>query len=792
MKFKTTSDIELLDDIIGQPRAIEAIQVGIEMQGEGYNVFAFGHPGVGRRTMVRQFLSQRAPKEAAPDDWCYVNNLEDNSKPIALNLPAGSAPEFRYDIDQLLADVQVVLPKAFSSDEFQRRRAELQKKVLETEHKRMQEISASAEEQGINIIFSPTGVAFQPLRDAKPLTPEEIEALSDAERTELEAKVEKLQSRILEAMKAAPKAFREARHQLEELNKEVARQAFEPLVDELRNKYADFPSVIAHLDAIADHLMGHALALLQSGQDGGEIGDSDDQGLFAAPQTAFFDAYRVNELVTMDPNAGAPIVYEENPTFENLLGRVEYIAQMGTLVTDFSLIKPGSLHNANGGYLILHAHRVFSIPFAWEALKLALLTKEIRIDSPRSFLGVMTTASLEPEPIPLNVKVILIGSGLLYHLLQIYDPDFSDLFKIAADFAEDMDRSEDEESLYARLIATLVSRHDLPPFDRAAVARVIEQSSRMAGDTRKLTVRVRAVSGLLQEAAYWAGREGRDAVGVEDVQRAIDGQVFRLDRINARLHENVVRGIHLIETSGEQVGQVNALSVFGFGDQYFGQPNRITARTHLGSGDVIDIEREVELGGPTHTKGVLILQGLLTGRYARRQPFALSASLVFEQSYGGIDGDSASCAELFALVSSIGDVPLKQNLAVTGSLNQHGAVQAIGGVNEKVEGFFDICAERGLDGSHGVLIPASNVEHLMLRRDVVDAVEQGQFHLYTMKDVDEGLEVMTGVPAGKPDAEGNYPEGSINAAVMESVAKSADIRKQFGANKGEAGSEEST
>ncbi len=785
LRFKTTDGLKPLDDIIGQPRALEAIQLGIEIRGEGYNIFASGHPGVGRRTMIRQFLSQRTPDEPAPDDWCYVNNLEANDKPIALRLPAGRAPEFRYDIDQLLEDVQVVLPKAFSSDEYQRRSEELQKTALEVQHERIQEITASAEEKSIDIIWSPTGVAFQPLHDGKPMTPEEIEAFPEAKRKELEETVEVLQKRILEAMKEAPKAFREARHKLEELNKEVARQAFEPLVDELRQKYAEFPGVIAHLDALMKHLMDHALALIQSNQTDGEMGDGDDANLFGAKQTLLFEAYRVNELVTRDPKEGAPVVYEDNPTFENLLGRIEYVSQMGTLLTDFSLIKPGSLHKANGGYLILHAHRLFSTPFAWEALKLALRAKEIRIDSAHSFIGMVSTVSLEPEPIPLDVKVILIGSSYLYHLLQAYDPDFPDLFKVAADFSDDMNRSEEEENVYARLVATLIKRHKLPAFDRPAVQRIIEHSSRMAGDTQKLTVRVRAIGGLLQEAVYWAGRDGRDTVGANDVQRAVDGQVFRLDRVKERLHENIARGTLLIDTSGSTIGQVNGLSVFGLGDHYFGQPSRITAQTRLGDGNVVDIEREIKMGGPSHSKGVLILQGLLMGRYARHQPFALSASIVFEQSYGGVDGDSATCAEFIALLSSISGVPLKQNIAITGSMNQHGEAQAIGGVNEKIEGFFDVCSTRGLDGSHGVLIPQANVKHLMLRADVVEAVKQKQFHVYTMNTVDDGLEVLTGMTAGTPNAKGGYPKGSVNAAVAKAVAESAAIRKRFHSDKGD-------
>jgi lon-related putative ATP-dependent protease len=484
-------------------------------------------------------------------------------------------------------------------------------------------------------------------------------------------------------------------------------------------------------------------------------------------------------MVTHDSDNGAPVVYEENPTYDNMLGRVEYMSEMGTLVTDFNLIKPGSLHRANGGYLIVDAHRLLSNPFVWDGLKRALNASEIRIESAASALGLTSTVSLEPETVPLDVKVILLGSTQLYYLLQYYDPDFQELIRVPADFSEDMPWEEKEESTYAQLIATLIERQELQPFDRSAVSRMIEHSARMAGDTQKLSIRIRALTSILRESSYWASRNGRTVVTGEDVEQTVRSQFSRLNRSQERIQEGIRRNILLIDTAGTRVGQVNGLSVFQFGDHMFGAPTRITASTRMGNGNVVDIEREIEQGGPSHSKGVMILQGFVTQRYARKKPFSLSGSLVFEQTYGGVDGDSATCAELFCLLSSIAEVPLKQCFAVTGSMNQNGDVQVIGGVNEKIEAFFDVCRERGLDGSHGVLMPASNVQHLMLRSDVVEACREGKFHIFPLENVDQGIEILSGLSAGELDETGNFPKGSFNAILSEKLVETAELKRAF-------------
>jgi len=497
----------------------------------------------------------------------------------------------------------------------------------------------------------------------------------------------------------------------------------------------------------------------------------------------------VNVLVDHSQSKGAPVIYEEHPTYNNLIGRIEHLAQMGALVTDFNLIKPGALHRANGGYLILDARQLLPQPYAWDGLKRALRSREVRIEPLGQALSLVSTVSLEPEPIPLDEKVVLIGERLLYYLLYQYDPDFGELFKVEADFNEEMARTSENNLLYARLIGTMARKEELRPFDRGAVARVIERSTRMAGDAEKLSTHMLSIADLLREADYWADVAGNNVVTTDDVQRAIDAQIHRADRLQERVQEQIQRGTILIDTTGERVGQVNGLSVIGLGNFAFGQPSRITARARLGKGEVVDIEREVELGGPIHSKGVLILSGFLGARYAAKRPLSLSASLVFEQSYGGVEGDSASMAELCALLSALAEVPIKQSWAMTGSVNQHGEAQPIGGVNEKIEGFFDVCClqGRGLTGKQGVIIPASNVQHLMLRQDIVEAVEAGQFHVYPVRTVDQAMELLTGIPAGEQDEEGNFPEGSINQRVEARLIELAEKQRAFAAPPEETG-----
>jgi lon-related putative ATP-dependent protease len=553
-----------------------------------------------------------------------------------------------------------------------------------------------------------------------------------------------------------------------------------PLLAELRERFGELEAVVRFLQVVEEDVIHNASSFLaRESEQAQQPSSPSPVAATQALDRPFLRRYGVNLLVDHGDDQGAPVIYEPNPTYNNLIGRVEHLSQMGALVTDFQLIRAGALHRADGGYLILDALKVLTTPFAWDALKRALLSRQIKLEPLGEALSLVTTYSLEPEPDPLEVKVVLLGPPILYYLLSYHDPDFPKLFKVAADFDDRMDRGATEEAVYARQVAGLVADEELRPFDRGAVARAIEDGSRHLGDARKLSLDLRRLRDLLREADHWAGWEGREVVTAEDVQRAIDEHTFRSDRLRERIYEGIHRGTLLIDTDGAHVGRINGLAVLQLGDFHFGRPSRITARVRMGKGEVVDIEREVELSGPFHSKGVMILAGFLGAHYARDHPLALKATVVFEQSYGGVDGDSASSTELYALLSAIAEVPIRQSLAVTGSINQQGEIQAIGGVNEKIEGFFDVCRARGLTGEQGVLIPASNVEHLMLRHDVVAAVAEGRFHVYPVRRVEEGIELLTGLPAGERDDSGDFPEGSFNRRVEERLIELAHAARAF-------------
>jgi lon-related putative ATP-dependent protease len=788
--FETTADVEDLDQVLGQPRVVEAIEFSMGMEDDGYNLFALGPAGVGKRGVLSRFFEERAESEPVAPDWCYVNNFEESNKPKAIELPPGKGREFGKDMDALVDELQTALSAAFESEEYQTQRQAIMEEFKEQQSQAFRELQQQAKEEDVALIRTPAGIAVAPVRDDEVLSPEELEELSEEEQQRLKEEVEELQEELQKILRQVPTWQREMRERLNALNREIAEFAVGGLMDELREKYSDFPKIVEHLEAVQEDVIEHAGELLSANEENSEEGEGSlrERARQALRESALMRRYKVNVVVDNSELEGAPVIYEDHPTYQNLIGRVEHRAQMGALLTDFNLIKAGALHRANGGYLILDARKVLTQPYAWDGLKRALRAGKIRIESVGQMLSLISTVTLEPEPIPLNVRVALFGERMLYYLLHQLDPDFQELFKVMADFEEQMAWSEENQKLYARLIATLVAQEELRPFTAGAVARVIERSARMAGDSEKLSTYTRDITDLLRQADYWARQREQEVVAAEDVEKAIEASIYRADRVRERVQEAILRETFLIDTTGEVIGQVNGLSVLQLGDFAFGKPTRITARVRLGKGEVIDIEREVELGGPIHSKGVLILSGFLGGRYAEERPLSLSASLVFEQSYGGVEGDSASSAELYALLSAIAEVPIQQSFAVTGSVNQHGVVQPIGGVNEKIEGFFDICEARGLTGEQGVLIPVSNVKHLMLRDDVVEAVERGDFHIYPVKTVDEGIEILTGVPAGERDEEGAYPEGSINYKVEQRLEALAQRRQSFSSSKEEGSS----
>jgi lon-related putative ATP-dependent protease len=747
LPFRLSSELADAPAMIGQERAAEAVAFALRMRRKGYNVYALGPAGTGRHQLVQDLLHRSAASESTPSDWCYVNNFADPQKPHCLDLPAGQGTALASAMKHLIDELRVALPAAFERDEYRARREVIEQQVKSRSEEAFGGLQQRADAKGIALIRTPMGLAVAPKRDGKVMNPEDFEALSDEERNRIQHDLEAAQAELEEVMRQVPQWEREHRDELRDLNREITGFAVASLIADLRGGYADLPDVLDYLEAVERDIKENVDDFLPQQPTPPQPGGPPvSAAALAQAEDVRFRRYQVNVVVDNSGRQGAPVVYEDNPTYQNLVGRVEYLARFGALSTDFNLILAGALHRANGGYLILDAERLIAGGYGWAALKRALQSGEIRIESIEQALNLASTVTLQPEPIPIEVKVVLVGSPMLYYLLSANDDDFAELFKIAADFDDRVTRTGDATLLYARVIATIVRREHLRAFDRDAVARVIERAARLAGDSERLSTSMRAIVELLQEADQLAADVGKEVVGGSEVQGAIDAQIRRGGRIYQRMQEEIVRRTMRIETDGEVTGQINGLSVISLGALAFGNPTRITAQVRMGRGEVVDIEREVQLGGPLHSKGVLILTGFLGGRFGADRPLSLHASLVFEQSYGGVDGDSASAAELFALLSALSEVPIRQSFAVTGSVDQHGIIQAIGGVNEKIEGFFDICKAVGLTGKQGCIIPASNVKHLMLRADVVAAAEEGKFRVIPMETIDQGFALLTGVP----------------------------------------------
>jgi lon-related putative ATP-dependent protease len=771
-RFASTTELPDLEEVVGQQRAVEAIAFGVGIQRPGYNLYALGPTGSGKRSVVQRFVESKAATETVPQDWCYVNNFSDPHKPNAIGLPAGTAASLREEMLQLVEELRRAVPEALESDAYRARLQEIEDALKDKQEKLFETLQKEAHAHDITMLRTPTGFAFAPMRKGEVIKPDEYEKLSAGDKKAIEQTVARLQEDLERLIQQVPRWRRESQAEVHQLNRDVVMSAVGQLIDELRRQFSLLPEVLAYLDAVQQDVIDHADQFRRTDEMENPLA-----GLMMAEQEhreTFVNRYAINILVDNSGTAGAPVVYVDNPTYPNLVGRVEHRAQLGALITDFTMIKAGALHQANGGYLILDARKVLLQPYAWDGLKRVLQSGKIRIESLGQVFSLVSTVSLEPEDIPVAVKIVLLGDRSLYYLLSELDPDFAELFKVAVDFDDIMSRTPENLEQYARLIATLCRREELHPMDPSAVARIIEHSSRLVEDTEKLSTRFGRIADLLREADYWAGTEGREVVSAGHVQQAIDTREQRQSRIRERWQEETQRGVLLIDTAGESVGQVNGLSVAVLGEYAFGHPSRITASARVGKGEVVDIEREIELGGPIHSKGILILSGFLSGRYCPEQPLSVSASLVLEQTYGGVEGDSASAAELFALLSALASAPVRQAIAVTGSINQHGQIQAIGGVNEKIEGFYDVCAARDLGGDQGVIIPHANSEHLMLRRDIVDAVAAGRFHVWAIETVDEGMELLTGIEAGARNEQGEYPAGSINRRVEDTLRLMAE------------------
>jgi lon-related putative ATP-dependent protease len=775
--FVTTDGLADIDMMMAQDSARAALDFGAEVPAQGFNLFVVGASRDSLDGAVKRLLEERARTAPQPRDWVYLNNFAAPHRPIALALPPGRAPALRDAMHDLVEDLQVAVPAAFETEDYQARRASVEQATNQKQEAAFERLQDEAAGKGVAVIRTPLGFTLAPIKDGQVLRPEAFAALPADEQGRIQTSIQELEKKLEAMLRSIPGWDKERRTSVRKLNRETAESAVGHLIDEITARFRDLPEVQGHLARVRADLIENI---------GLFVAEHQPEGPGGPDGTSPFGRYEVNALVTQPEHQGAPVVEELHPTLANLVGRVEHISRQGVLATDFRLIKPGALHRANGGYLLLDARALLSEPFAWTALKRALKAREIRIENAVDLMSLTSTITLQPDPVPLDAKIVLFGERILYYLLSSLDPEFGDHFKILADFEDSLDRSDAAEADYARLVATISRQKKLCPLDALAVGRVIDRAARLADDAAKLTLAVEQIGDLLVEADFWARKDGHAVIGAGHIDRAIAQQIARQSRIRDRMQESILREIALVDTAGTAIGQVNGLSVVGLGGFAFGRPSRITARVSPGAGRVLDIEREVELGGPVHSKGVLILSGFLSGRFALEAPISLFASLVFEQSYGMVEGDSASSAELYTLLSALSEVPIRQDLAVTGSVNQHGMIQAIGGVNEKIEGFFDVCQARGLTGTQGVLIPASNVQHLMLRDDVVQACESGRFAVYPVGTIDEGITLLTGSPAGTRGVDGRFPEGTINRLVEDRLSRFAAARRAFASNDGKA------
>ncbi len=768
--FQTTKDLSGNADVIGQEKAIEAIKFAINMPGDGYNVFCLGAEGIGKKSLALQLLTKEATHKKTPDDWCYVNNFEFSHKPKALRLPAGKGRIFQKDMEKLITDIQTALPAIFEGTEYQNQLAEIEQNFQvhkESYYNQLQGIAKG--KKNVAILRMPSGLVVAPTKDGEVLTPETFDKLPKKTRKAILEQMNETQANLEHAVKEVPKWEKEQKEQINTLNELLTHQTIHQVMHDLIKKYNDISDVTEYLNSMRKDIVEHISLFIDANKNDD---DTDQVSAFvnkSKKTSQIMNRYKVNLLVSNAGRKGAPVLYLDHPNLPNLVGRMERMQQFGMLITDYSLIKAGALHQANGGYLIIDARDLCSHPSAWESLKRSLKSKTIQIESAEEESGVVSTTTLEPEPIPLNIKVVLIGENDLYYTLSENDADFSNLFKVEANFYPRIERTKENIGKYIALMTTLCKKYKLKAFTKEALERLIEYASRISQDQEKLTTRLSLISDLMKEADYFARRAKASAVTKTHIEKAISAKVDRSNNLHKRMLEHIQNGTILINTQGYQIGQINILTVQEFGHSSFGRACRLTCQTRIGSGELIDIEREVDLSGPFHSKGVLILSSFVASKFAKNEPLSLNASFVIEQSYLPIDGDSASCAELYALLSSIAKVPLNQGIAVTGSVNQLGEVQAIGAVNEKIEGFFDVCRIKGLTGTQGVIIPKANIRNLMLRSDVIEAIQQGNFHIYAVTNIEEGLEILTGMSVGTPNSQGKYKSGTIYGKIQNQL-----------------------
>lgn len=774
LPFRNTRRLKPMNDFLGQERAKESVEMAVAMPHDGYNLFAIGSNGLGKRTMIRRYLESVAAKRETPADWIYVNNFKDPRYPQAIQLPAGVGAHFKQDVHKLWSKLSDRILSAFESDRYMDRRDSLKGELTRIQQDALAQLAGMGEKQGVKLVLrTPGGYGFSPMNAAgEVLSVEAFNRLQAPEQERFKNIMTDMELRLRKVARKLDQIEERNRNQVDAFNDEVALTVLDPLMDKVLQKYASHEPLVAYLKAYRADLLEHLDLVLNAGENQDATVSVGQAGEQLPPVR-----YQVNALVSRNPKQGAPVIYEDLPTHYNLMGHVEQVTYMGTVATDFTLIRPGALHRANGGFLIIEAEQVLEHPYAWQGLKRALRAKALKLSSLEQMLTLTGTVSLEPAPIPLHLKLVLLGDRETFYLLQEFDPELETVFKMRADFESDMPRTPENELIYAHFLADIAHREDLRPLDRAGVARLIEESARAADDQELLSLHARGVADLLRESNYWATQSQAEFISTEHVTQALQGRERRHDRIRRLYLEDIGKGNQLFTCTGEVIGQVNGLTVVSYGDASFGLPSRISVTAHYGSGDITDIERDVELGGAIHSKGVLILSSYLKARFGAEHPLRFAANIAFEQSYSGVDGDSASLGELCGLLSAIGHIPVRQSLGITGSVNQFGEVQPIGGVNEKIEGFFAACQLKGLTGDQGVVIPVQNIRHLMLREDVMAAIKAGQFRIYAISRVEQAIELLLGKTAGEANEQGEYAEGTVFASVADRFAVWHDAEK---------------
>jgi len=776
IKCKSTSELEPIGEIIGQERAVKVLKYGIEMRGKGFNIYVSGSPGTGRMTAVKDFLEKASSSEKVPSDWCYVNNFKDQYEPSVIRLPPGQGKLFQKEMIDFIENAKRMLPEAFESEDYSVKRDSTLRGTENERTKLFEDLNAMAHQRGFMIQRSPVGLLTVPILDGKPLSEQEFMALPPETRSEIQKKREEVTEELRGAMRKIKNIDEKINNDLKDLNREVALFTIGHLVENIVEKFKGHGDVIKYVNSVQEDILENIIQFITFSKP--------SQQMPVNPQMPWqrdmaFRKYEVNVIVDNSETDGAPVIVELNPTYQNLFGKLEKEAQFGMLITDFTMIHSGSIHKANGGYLVLPMEELVRNVISWEGLKIALKQGEATIEEPAEKFGYISTRGIKPAPIPLDIKVVIIGSPQMYQLLYNNDPSFKELFKVKADFDNSMDRNEVHIRDYTKFVCTFCKKEKLNHLSSGSLSKLIEYSSRISDHQEKLSTQFAMIADIIREADFYAKRDGLDVIDASHITKAIEEKDYRSSMIEEKMQEMFERGQLLLDISGDEVGQVNGLSVLSLGDYTFGRPSRVTASTGIGKGGVMDIERESAMGGPIHAKGVMIIGGYLLKKYAQDKPLGLSARLVFEQSYSGVEGDSASSTELYAILSSLSGIPIKQGIAVTGSVNQNGEVQPIGGVNFKIEGHFAVCKSKGLTGDQGVMIPASNVQNLMLKEEIVEAVKEGKFHIYSVATIDEGLEVLTGVKPGERKEDGSFEEGTIHYKVNKRLEEMAEQLKSY-------------